>query len=85
MADNNGQGVPIVGNLPILSSACEWRWEVHPIGRDDNTGEKVFLLRLILPTGVTEVWAPAAFIRDMGERLVAAGAGLHIAGEMPPS
>lgn len=79
MNDSNGQGVPTVGGLPILSTACEWRWEVHEIGRADDTGEKVFLLRLILPTGVVEVWAPAAFLRTMGEQLTAKAAGLHIA------
>lgn len=84
MNDGNGQAIPMVGGLPLLSQATPWAWEIHPIGRDDASGEKVFILRLRLPTGPLDLWAPASFLKDLGEKLVAQGAGLHIAGEMPP-
>lgn len=84
MSDGNGQAVPMVGGMPLASQAVPWGWQVHQVGRDDNTGEKVFILRLALPTGPLDLWAPASFLKDLGEKLVAAGAGLHIAGEMPP-
>lgn len=85
MTDTNGQQVPLVGGLPITSTACQWSWGVHEIGRANDTGEKVFLLRLMLPTGVVELWAPASFLREMGEGLVAQATGLSIARDIPPT
>lgn len=83
MSDQNGQAIPFVGGLPLLSQAVEWAWECHEVGRHDATGEKVYILRLRLPTGPLDLWAPASFLRDMGEKLVAQAAGLHIA--KPPT
>lgn len=85
MTDTNGQQIPLVGGLPIMSQAVVWSYGVHKIGRADDTGEEVFLLRLMLPTGPVELWAPASFLKGMGEQLVAVGAGLHIARDVPPS
>ena len=84
MSDGNGKAIPIVGGLPILSQACPWSWECFEVGRAEQSGEKVYLLRLRLPTGPLELWAPASFLRDFGEKITAQAAGLHIAGEMPP-
>lgn len=85
MSDTNGQQVPLVGGLPITSVATQWSYGIHEIGRADDSGEKVFLLRFMLPTGVTELWAPASFLREMGEKLVAQAVGLSIARDVPPS
>lgn len=85
--EQNGQRVPIVGGFPVLSQAVPWAWECHQIARDDATGEKIFLLRLKLQTGPFELWAPASFLRDMGEKLAAICAGISIAqpGDIPPA
>lgn len=82
--EQNGAIAPGVGGLPILSEAVPWGWELHPIGRDDSTGERVFLLRLKLQTGPFELWAPAPFFQEMGEKIVAQAAGLQIAREYKP-
>lgn len=84
--NDNGAGVPMVGGLPILSQACAWAWEIHEVGRDNESGEKVFIIRLRLPTGPLELWAPASFVREFGEKLVAQAAGLHLAkNPLPPN
>lgn len=80
----NGQGIPMADGLPIMSVAVPWQWQLHKVGRDDNTGENVFLLRIVLQTGPLELWAPASFIREMGEQLCAQAAGLSIARDFKP-
>lgn len=90
MTDTNGNGnqpeqrVPLVGGIPVLSSAVAWSWSVHDLARDPSTGEAIKLLRFMLPTGPLELWAPASFIREMAEKLLADAAGLHIASEIKP-
>ena len=84
MSEGNGQGIPVVGGLPVQSQPCPWSWQIHAVGRQDGTGERVFLLRFMLPTGPLDLWAPSSFIRELGEKLIAQAAGLHIASDIKP-
>lgn len=87
MTDTNGNGqqpTPMLGGFPLLSQPVPWSYEIHQVARDDSSGEKVFVIRLRLPTGPLDLWAPASFVKDFGEKMVGLGAGLHIARDVPP-
>lgn len=83
MSDTNGQPVPVLDGIPIVSQPSMFKWNLYKVGRDDN-GEDVWLLRLAHATGISEFWAPASFMRDWAEKIALTVSPLTIARDLPP-
>lgn len=75
--------VQMVRDFPLFSKPAEWTWTIDQVGKNDATGEPVYLYRIRSGSTIMELWAPRSFMQDMAQRIGAQTAGLTLARDLP--